>query len=313
MNQNQIEEIYTQPLMKLVSNAHQTFKENFKDREVQLCNLLSIKTGACPEDCAYCAQSGHFKTKIQKQKLLPLSIVAQTAKAAKARGATRFCMGAAWRSLPKKNEADVIAMIKMVNNLGMESCVTLGMLDERQAKLLADAKLDYYNHNIDTSPTYYEKIITTRTFQDRLDTLEHVRNSGIKVCCGGIMGMGETREDRISFLEQLILMPTPPDSVPINRLIQIEGTKLASIEKCSDEEFLRTLATARIILPKTELRLSAGRSDMTKHYQFLCFFAGANSIFIGDKLLTAENVHEDEDHAMLKDFGLKAREMADAL
>jgi biotin synthase len=291
------------PFIELMAKAISTHLQYHQANEMELCSLLSIKTGACPEDCAYCPQSGHYQTDLEREKMLPLEAVLAQAKNAKAEGAKRFCMGAAWRNPPKKDFPKVLEMIKGVKALGLEACVTLGMLDDEQAKALHEAGLDYYNHNLDTSPEHYKKIISTRTYEDRLETLERVRASGINVCCGGIVGMGETREDRIEFLLQLANLPEVPKSVPINRLIPIAGTPLAETPHIDNMEFVRTIAAARIMMPASMIRLSAGRSDMSDEMQALCFLAGANSIWLGDKLLTAQNPDCDHDRNLLDNLG----------
>jgi len=273
---------------------------------LQFATLLSIKTGACPEDCGYCAQSGHFKTHVEKEKLLPLDEVLSRAAEAKANGATRFCMGAAWRCPPEKAMTELHNMIKGVKDLGLETCMTLGMLDQAQAQSLKEAGLDFYNHNIDTSPTYYEKVVTTRKFSDRLETLQHVRDAGMQVCCGGIMGLGETREDRIEFLQTLANLEIPPESVPINKLIPVEGTPLGNKEPVEGLELVRTVATARVIMPKSVIRLTAGRTSMSDELQSLCYLAGANSVFIGDKLLTEANPQWVKDQILFEKLGIVA-------
>lgn len=293
------------PFNDLLFKAQSIQRENFDPNEVQISTLLSIKTGACPEDCGYCSQSAKHDTSLEKERLLPLQDVIDQAAEAKANGSSRFCMGAAWRNPTDKNLDTVIEMISAVKALGMETCVTLGMLTASQTKRMKDAGLDYYNHNLDTSPEYYDKVITTRSFQDRLDTLEHVRDAGINVCSGGIVGMGEDEKDRASLLQQLANLPQHPQSVPINMLVQVEGTPLFNSDKLDHLEFIRTIAVARIIMPKSYVRLSAGRSEMSDETQALCFFAGANSIFYGDKLLTTENPDENHDLALMKKLGIK--------
>jgi len=293
------------PFNDLLFKAQSIQRENFDQNEVQISTLLSIKTGACPEDCGYCSQSAKHDTSLEKERLLPLQDVIDQAAEAKANGSSRFCMGAAWRNPTDKNLDTVIEMIRAVKALGMETCVTLGMLTESQTKRMKEAGLDYYNHNLDTSPEYYDKVITTRSFQDRLDTLEHVRDAGINVCSGGIVGMGEDEKDRASLLQQLANLPQHPQSVPINMLVQVEGTPLFNSDKLDHLEFIRTIAVARIIMPKSYVRLSAGRSEMSDETQALCFFAGANSIFYGDKLLTTENPDENHDLALMKKLGIK--------
>ncbi len=297
---------YEQPMMDLLYQAQTVHRENFPPNEVQLSTLLSIKTGACPEDCGYCSQSGHHSTELEREKLLSIDAVVENARAAKANGSTRFCMGAAWRSPPKKDMPSVVEMIKEVKAMGMETCMTLGMLDDEQVRELKEAGLDYYNHNIDTSPTYYDEVVTTRCFQDRLDTLQRVRDAGINVCCGGIMGMGETKEDRFAFLQALVSLPVYPESVPINRLVPVPGTPLSHAKPIDDLEFVRTIATARVMMPKAMIRLSAGREAMTRCLQTLCFFAGANSIFYGDKLLTTRNPRVEMDEALMRQLGIHA-------
>lgn len=296
--------IYNQPFNDLLFQAHAVHLEHHPKNTLQLSKLLSIKTGACPEDCGYCSQSGHHSTHVEKEKLMSLDTVMDGAREAKAQGATRYCLGAAWRTPPAKAMPELVAMIKGIKDLGLESCMTLGMLSKDQALTLKDAGLDYYNHNIDTSPTYYEKVVTTRCFSDRLNTLEHVREAGINVCCGGIVGLGETREDRIEFLLTLANLETPPESVPINRLIPVEGTPLAKAKPVDGIELVRTVATARILMPKSMIRLTAGRTEMSDELQALCFFAGANSIFIGDKLLTEENPSCGNDKQLFEKLGL---------
>lgn len=304
---NEIEAIYSQPLMDLLFDAQTVHRQHFDANEIQISKLLSIKTGACPEDCGYCSQSGHHKTPLEKEKLFDVEAVVEKAKLAKAQGASRFCMGAAWRSPPKKAIPSIKQMISEVKAMGLETCMTLGMLEKEQAGELKQAGLDYYNHNIDTSPEYYNKVITTRTFQDRLDTIDNVRQAGIKVCCGGILGLGETKQDRISFLQQLVLMSPPPESVPINRLIRSKGTPLENAEEIDGLEIVRTIATARILMPKSRIRLTAGRTSMSDELQAMCFFAGANSIFIGDVLLTEPNPEQQTDQKLFDKLGLKAK------
>ena len=306
IERSEVEACYDQPFMDLLYRAQTVHRENFSPNELQLSTLLSIKTGTCPEDCGYCSQSGHHSTDLEKEKLLELETVLENAQAAKEKGATRFCMGAAWKSPPKKDMPRVIEMLKAVKGMGMETCMTLGMLDDDQVGQLKEAGLDYYNHNIDTSPGYYDKVVSTRCFQDRLDTLDRVRNSGINVCCGGILGIGETKADRIDFLHTLISLPTHPESVPINRLVPIPGTPLGNSKPVDDLEFVRCIATARIFMPKSYVRLSAGREEMTRCLQTLCFSAGANSIFYGDKLLTTSNPRAEMDRVLIKQLGMYA-------
>ncbi|KTC86804.1 biotin synthase BioB [Legionella brunensis] len=307
---SEITTIYEQSFNDLIHEAHCVHKENHPQNVVQLAKLLSIKTGACPEDCGYCSQSGHHKTHVEKEKLMSVEQVLAKAQEAKENGAKRFCMGAAWRCPPDKVMPQLQEMIAGVKEMGLETCMTLGMLTSDQAKTLKDAGLDYYNHNIDTSPSYYNKVATTRTFNDRLQTIEHVRQAGIGVCCGGILGLGETREDRIEFLLTLANMETPPESVPINRLIPVEGTPLANSPQVEGIELVRTIATARILMPKSVIRLTAGRTEMSDELQALCYFAGANSIFIGNKLLTEDNPKQDKDYQLFQKLGLKAFEEA---
>ncbi len=280
-------------------------RENFDPCEVQISTLLSIKTGGCPEDCAYCPQSAKYDTGLRAEKLMSLEAVLAEAKAAKGAGAQRFCMGAAWREPKDRDLEQVCAMVEGVKALGLETCVTLGMLTEPQARRLKRAGLDYYNHNLDTSPDYYGAIITTRTYQDRLDTLEHVRAAGINVCCGGIVGMGEGLADRAGMIAALASLPRHPESVPINMLVRVEGTPLAHEPPLDPLDFVRTIAVARICMPGSVVRLSAGREDMSEEAQALCFLAGANSIFYGPKLLTTPNPARDRDMALLGKLGLR--------
>jgi biotin synthase len=292
----------------LVFRAAEVHRAYFDPTEMQISTLLSIKTGGCPEDCAYCPQSAKFDTGLGAGKLMSLDAVLTEARAAKAGGASRFCMGAAWRS-PKDRDLDkVCAMVEGVKALGLETCVTLGMLEAAQAQRLKDSGLDYYNHNLDTSPEFYGEIITTRTYQDRLDTLGHVRDAGINVCCGGIVGMGEGAEDRVGMISTLASLPVHPESVPINMLVQVEGTPLSGTAKLDAFDFVRTIAVARITMPASMVRLSAGREDMSEETQALCFLAGANSIFCGPKLLTTPNPARDRDMAMLAKLGLRPME-----
>ena len=292
------------PFNDLLNDAHQLHRANFDPNQVQMSTLLSIKTGACAEDCKYCSQSAKYDSDLEREKLLPLDEVVMAAKSAKDNGATRFCMGAAWRNPTDKNLDRVIEMIQAVRNEGMETCVTLGMLTADQSKRLREAGLDYYNHNLDTSPEFYGDIITTRTFQDRLDTLEHVRDAGINVCSGGILGMGEGRQDRASMLCELANLPQHPQSVPINMLVPIEGTPLEAVDPLEGLEFVRTIAMARIMMPESYVRLSAGRTDMSEELQALCYFSGANSIFYGERLLTTDNPDADKDQQLLKKLGI---------
>ncbi len=312
LNESQIKEQISRwfdlPLNDLLLEAQLIHRKYHRANEVELATLMSIKTGACPEDCGYCSQSGHYKTSIEKEKLSTTDKVKQQAKIAKDNGATRFCMGAAWRSLPDKEMPILLEMIKEVKSLGLESCMTLGMLRSDQAQQLKEAGLDFYNHNIDTSRDHYEKIITTRSFQDRLDTLDMVREAGISVCCGGIMGMGETRQDRIDFLTTLATIDPQPESVPINRLIPVPGTPLANAKPLDNFELVRTIACARLAMPQTVVRLSAGRTEMSEELQALCFFAGANSMFLGEKLLTCDNPEKESDMSLMTKLGLEAKD-----
>ena len=304
----QVRALFAAPFPDLMFRAAQVHRENFDSSEVQISTLLSIKTGGCPEDCAYCPQSAKFDTGVKAEKLMDLDAVLAEARAAKAGGASRFCMGAAWRS-PKDRDLDkVCEMVEGVKALGMETCVTLGMLTGDQARRLKDCGLDYYNHNLDTSPEYYGEIITTRVYQDRLDTLERVREAGMHVCCGGIVGMGEGLEDRIGMIATLASLPAHPESVPINMLVRVEGTPLAGAATLDPLDFVRTIAVARICMPASVVRLSAGREDMSEETQALCFLAGANSIFYGPKLLTTPNPGRDRDMALLDKLGMRPME-----
>lgn len=299
------EQIFNMPFNDLLFKAQTVHRENFNPNQVQQSRLLSIKTGGCPEDCAYCSQSVRNNSGLSASKLMEVKKVLAEARKAKESGATRYCMGAAWRSPKDRDMVAIEMMIKGVNDLGMESCMTLGMLDDNSVERLKVAGLDYYNHNIDTSERYYEKIITTRTFADRIDTLSRVKDAGIKVCSGGIVGMGEQQMDRIDMILTLATLPAHPDSVPINMLIPIEGTPMADVEKLDPIEFVRTIALARILMPLAHVRLSAGREDMSDETQALCFFAGANSIFMGDTLLTTDNPDEEEDNQLFKRLGIE--------
>ena len=300
------EEIYNLPFMDLLFRAHTVHRQAFDPNQVQKSKLLSIKTGGCPEDCAYCSQSARNGAKLSAAKLIEVERVIAEAKKARDAGATRYCMGAAWRSPKDRDMAALEAMIHGVKDLGMETCMTLGMLEEEQVFRLRDAGLDYYNHNIDTSERYYSEIITTRTFADRIETLNRVREAGIKVCSGGIVGMGEQQMDRIDMLLALATLEEHPDSVPVNMLIPIPDTPLADVPKLDPIEFVRTIALARILMPNSHVRLSAGRTDMSDELQAMCFFAGANSIFVGETLLTADNPEEDKDQQLFDRLGLKA-------
>ena len=300
----EVQQLFTLPFNDLLFRAHSVHRAVFNPNEVQVSTLCSIKTGACPEDCAYCPQSVRYDTGLEREQLMAVEKVINEAKAAKAKGATRFCMGAAWRSPKDRDLAQVTAMVRGVKDLGMETCMTLGMLSDHQAHELAKAGLDYYNHNLDTSPEFYGDIITTRTYQDRLDTLTRVREAGMKVCCGGIVGMGEEQGDRIGLLLQLANMATHPESVPINLLVKVEGTPLADQEELDPIEFVRTIAVARILMPYSHVRLSAGREHMSDEMQALTFFAGANSIFYGEKLLTTANPEADHDRQLFARLGI---------
>ncbi len=306
-SKQEISALFELPFNDLLFQAQCVHRKNFDPNQVQVSTLLSIKTGACPEDCGYCSQSSKNDAQVERERLLPLDEVIKKAQQAKDNGASRFCMGAAWRNPTDKNLEKVIDMITAVKDIGMETCVTLGMLTEKQSLRLKDAGLDYYNHNLDTSPEHYGNIITTRTYQDRLDTLEHVRAANINVCSGGILGLGEKRSDRVSLLQQLSNLPQHPDSVPINMLVQVEGTPLHGVDELDPLEFIRTIATARIIMPESVVRLSAGRAEMSDETQALCFLAGANSIFYGDKLLTTDNPAESHDQQLFDKLGLNTK------
>ena len=296
--------LYALPFNDLLFKAQSIHRANFNPNEVQISSLLSIKTGSCSEDCGYCPQSARYDSGVKSEALMPVDEVLKAAQLAQSQGATRFCMGAAWRK-PKDSDIErVVEMVQGVKSLGMETCVTLGMLTDTQTTRLKEGGLDYYNHNLDTSEEYYAEVITTRTYQDRLDTLERVRNSGINVCCGGIVGMGESDLDRANLLIQLANMPKHPESVPVNMLVQVEGTRLLGTEELDPILFIRTLAVARIMMPKSRVRLSAGRNSMSDEMQALCFLAGANSIFYGDKLLTTDNPMTNHDLALFNRLGI---------
>ena len=292
----EIAALYDLSFNELIYRASTVHREHFDPEHIEKAVLLNIKTGACPEDCGYCSQSAHYDTGLEREKLMPVAEVLQAAAQAKQAGAERFCIGAAWRSPPASAMPALIEMIQGVNDLGLETCMTLGMLKEEQAQQLSKAGLDYYNHNIDTSEEHYGQVVTTRNFNDRLETLNQARQAGLKLCTGGILGMGESRADRVSMLQTLAQMSPHPESVPINRLVPIKGTPLENVERINDEEWIRTLAVARILMPKTTLRLAAGRHELDWAAQTLCFIAGANSVFYGDKLLTTPNVTTDEDN-----------------
>ncbi len=306
---DEIEDLLDLPFNDLLFRAQSLHRENFDPNRVQMSSLLSIKTGACAEDCGYCSQSAKNASGLEAQKLMPLADVVAAARGAKAKGASRFCMGAAWRNPTDKNLEKVIEMVEAVHDLGMETCLTLGMLTQAQAARLRDAGLDYYNHNLDTSPEFYGNVITTRTFDDRLQTLAHVRDAGINVCSGGILGMGESRRDRASMLRELCNLPRHPESVPINMLVKIEGTPLYDAKAIDPLEFVRTIAVARLTMPRSHVRLSAGRTGMSDEMQALCFFAGANSIFYGERLLTTDNPEADRDMHLLKRLGIHTEQL----
>ncbi len=301
-----IEALLNAPFNDLLFRAQTVHRQYHDANGVQLSTLISVKTGGCPEDCGYCPQAARYHTGVENQDMLSLDEVVTAAAAAKAKGASRFCMGAAWRGPKQRDIEKMTEMVRAVKSLGMETCATLGLLKPGQAQQLGEAGLDYYNHNLDTAPEYYEEIITTRQYQDRLDTLQEVRDAGINVCCGGIVGMGETRRSRAGLIAQLANLNPYPESVPINHLVQVKGTPLYGTEELDPLEFVRTIAAARITMPKAMVRLSAGRQEMSDAVQALCFLAGANSIFYGDKLLTTSNPETDRDRALLDKLGLRA-------
>ncbi len=305
---SEVRDLLNRPFSDLIHQAQTIHRACHDPNQVQVSTLLSIKTGGCPEDCAYCPQSAHYQTGLDREKLLDLEEVREAARRAVDSGATRFCLGAAWRSPTDRDLDGVVQMIEVVRAQGLETCVTLGMLSHEQAKRLADCGLDYYNHNLDTSPEFYGEIITTRTYQDRLDTLQHVRDAGIRVCCGGILGMGESRKDRAGLLTQLATQDPHPESVPINLLVRVSGTPLGETEALDPLEFVRTIAAARITMPHSMVRLSAGREDMSDEFQALCFVAGANSIFYGETLLTTPNPDTARDQALFSRLGLTAQQ-----
>jgi len=308
---DEIAELFELPFNDLIFHAQQAHRAHFDANEIQLSTLLSIKTGGCPEDCKYCPQSSRYETGLEKELLMAKEEVLANARAAKEKGATRFCMGAAWRE-PKGRAFEIVCdMVSEVRDMGMETCATLGMLNEDQAAKLKEAGLDYYNHNLDTDPEYYKEIISTRTYEERLDTLKHVRSQGMSICCGGIVGMGESRRHRAGLVAQLARMNPHPESVPINMLIKIEGTPMESLDDLDKFEFIRTVAISRITMPGSHVRLSAGREAMSEEMQALCFLAGANSIFYGEKLLTAGNKEADADKALFEKLGLRAEEKVD--
>ncbi|WP_404399226.1 biotin synthase BioB [Idiomarina seosinensis] len=298
-------DLLEKPFNELIYLAQSVHLQHFNPNQVQVSTLLSIKTGACPEDCKYCPQSAHYHTGLDRERLMQVQNVLAEAEAAKAKGASRFCMGAAWRNPKDRDMPYLIEMIKGVKKLGLETCMTLGMLNELQAKQLQQSGLDYYNHNLDTSPEFYGDVITTRTYQDRLQTLKNVRDAGMKVCAGGIVGMGESLSDRASLLVQLANLPKHPESVPINMLVKVEGTPFAELEDLDPFEFVRTVAVARILMPRSHVRLSAGRENMSDELQALCFLAGANSIFYGEKLLTTANPQADADLRLFERLGIE--------
>lgn len=306
----QVRELMEKPFMDLLFDAQQVHRHYHPANYVQVSTLLSIKTGACPEDCKYCPQSARYQTDVEKERLMEVERVLDAAQKAKNAGSTRFCMGAAWKN-PKERDMPLLTdMIKGVKEMGLETCMTLGMLTPEQAKQLANAGLDYYNHNLDTSPEYYGNIITTRTYQDRLDTLSHVRDAGMKICSGGIIGMGESANDRAGLLVELANLPTHPESVPINMLVKVKGTPLETAEDVDPFDFIRLIAIARIMMPKSAVRLSAGRENMNEQMQTLCFMAGANSIFYGCKLLTTPNPSEDKDMQLFKKLGINSQQVS---
>ncbi|EHR0743309.1 biotin synthase BioB [Escherichia coli] len=307
---SQVTELFEKPLLDLLFEAQQVHRQHFDPRQVQVSTLLSIKTGACPEDCKYCPQSSRYKTGLGAERLMEVEQVLESARKAKAAGSTRFCMGAAWKNPHERDMPYLEQMVQGVKAMGLEACMTLGTLSESQAQRLANAGLDYYNHNLDTSPEFYGNIITTRTYQERLDTLEKVRDAGIKVCSGGIVGLGETVKDRAGLLLQLANLPTPPESVPINMLVKVKGTPLADNDDVDAFDFIRTIAVARIMMPTSYVRLSAGREQMNEQTQAMCFMAGANSIFYGCKLLTTPNPEEDKDLQLFRKLGLNSQQTA---
>lgn len=302
---DEIEALFALPMNDLLFKAQQIHRQHFDSNKVQVSTLLSIKTGACPEDCKYCPQSAHYHTGVDRERLLAVEKVLLEAEAAKAQGASRFCMGAAWRNPKDRDMPYVIEMIKGVKELGLETCMTLGMLSAEQAQALKQAGLDYYNHNLDTSPEFYGEIISTRTYHDRLVTLSNVRDAGMKVCAGGIVGMGESRSDRAGLLQQLANLPKHPESVPVNMLVKVKGTPFAELDDLDPFEFVRTIAVARILMPTSFVRLSAGRETMSDELQAMCFFAGANSIFYGERLLTTPNPEADKDQQLFQRLGIE--------
>ena len=310
-SRDEVAALFELPFNDLLARAHGVHAAHHDPNAVQVSTLLSIKTGGCPEDCAYCPQAQRYQTGVEAEKLMSVEAVLERAKAAKAAGASRFCMGAAWREPKDRDIPKVAAIVRAVKGLGLETCATLGMLKSAQAEALKDAGLDYYNHNLDTAPEFYGEIIHTRAYQDRLDTLGHVREAGLKTCCGGIVGMGESRGQRAGLLQTLADLPEHPESVPINMLVQVEGTPLAGTAKLDPFEFVRTIAVARILMPRSMVRLSAGREAMSDELQALCFFAGANSIFYGEKLLTTGNPDTERDRALFARLDLKPLEVTE--
>ena len=306
----EVQALFDKPFMDLVFEAQQVHRQYHQPNQVQVSTLLSIKTGACPEDCKYCPQSAHYRTDVDKERLLEVERVLDAATKAKQSGATRFCMGAAWKNPKERDMPYLLDMVKGVKEMGLETCMTLGMITSEQADTLADAGLDYYNHNLDTSPEYYGNIITTRTYQDRLDTLSYVRDAGMKICSGGIIGMGESSRDRAGLLVELANLPVHPESVPINMLVKVKGTPLESVDDVDPFDFIRIIAVARIIMPMSAVRLSAGREDMNEQMQALCFMAGANSVFYGCKLLTTPNPGEDKDMQLFAKLGINSEQQA---
>jgi biotin synthase len=306
----EVEAFFALPFSDLMFQAQTVHREHFNPNEVQVSTLLSIKTGACPEDCKYCSQSARYNTDVKKERLMEVEKVLEAAQVAKDQGSTRFCMGAGWRNPKARDMPYVLEMVKGVKAMGLETCMTLGMIDGGQADELQEAGLDYYNHNLDTSPEHYNSIITTRSYQDRLDTLQNVRDSGMKVCSGGIVGLGEKAQDRASFLAQLANLPKHPESVPINMLVKIEGTPLANVDDLDEFDFIRCIAIARIMMPKSHVRLSAGRDAMNEQMQAMCFLAGANSIFYGCKLLTTGNPEANKDMQLFAKLGINTETVA---
>lgn len=307
-SRQEIAALFDRPFMELIYHAMSVHREHFDPNEIQISTLLSVKTGKCPEDCKYCSQSVRYDTELEANDMMSIDEVVAKAQLAKSRGSTRFCMGFAWRSVPKKSEfTQVLEMVKAVKDQGMETCLSMGMLNQDQCDALKEAGLDYVNHNLDTSPEYYKKVVTTRQYEDRLQTLACVSQAGIKVCCGGIMDMGETRQDRVGFFHALCSLDKAPESVPINRLMRVQGTPMADTKPQDDFEFVRSIAVSRLLFPKARIRLSAGRSQMNDQLQALCIMAGANSIFYGQKLLTCANPNEDQDNALFARLDLHAQ------